>query len=365
MLDPTVSVIGELENALKDGSSDKRVETLRRVTDLFLDDADRLNEQQIKLFDDVLIHLIQRIETKALVRLSESLAPADNAPPVVIRHLARHDEITIAGPVLMRSNRLSDDELIQIAESRGQHHLLAIARRHSINHAVTDVLLRRGNREVGHELTQNPGASFSENGFAALEKHAETDEDLAEKLGQRLDVPSPLLRALLSRATDAVRSRLLATAPPEALEQIRRTLASIAEEVAREANGPRDFARATNLVQEINRSGKLNESVVSEFATRRCYEEIVSALALLTSTPVHIIERLMKNLTGDGIVIACKAAGLKWPTVSIILRNRFSHHSVPESDIAAAKGSFLALSQATAQRTLRFWQTQEAARQAS
>src|SRR6266545_53143 len=199
MLDPTVSVIGELENALKDGSSDKRVETLRRVTDLFLDDADRLNEQQIKLFDDVLIHLIQRIETKALVRLSESLAPADNAPPVVIRHLAYHDEVTIAGPVLMRSNRLSDDELIRIAESRGQHHLLAIARRHSINHAVTDVLLRRGNREVGHELTQNPGARFSENGFAALEKHAETDEDLAEKLGQRLDVPSPLLRALLSR----------------------------------------------------------------------------------------------------------------------------------------------------------------------
>ena len=51
------SLIVELEDAIKSGSSEKRVETLRRVTDLFLNDADRLNEAQIGLFDDVLCHL--------------------------------------------------------------------------------------------------------------------------------------------------------------------------------------------------------------------------------------------------------------------------------------------------------------------
>src|SRR5664279_2949101 len=86
-----VNLISDLENALKSGSAEKRVETLRRVTDLFLNDADRLNEQQISVFDDVLVHLVQRIESKALVQLSTSLAPLSHAPIKVIRRLSRHD----------------------------------------------------------------------------------------------------------------------------------------------------------------------------------------------------------------------------------------------------------------------------------
>jgi len=36
------SIIAELEDAVRDGTSAKRVQTLRRVTDLFLNDGDRL-----------------------------------------------------------------------------------------------------------------------------------------------------------------------------------------------------------------------------------------------------------------------------------------------------------------------------------
>src|SRR6202158_6525113 len=101
------SLIADLEDAIKSGSQDRRVETLRRVTDLFLNDADRLNEAQIGLFDDVLCHLIKRIETKALVELSGHLAAGDNSPIEVIRRLARNDEIAVAGPVLTQSARLT------------------------------------------------------------------------------------------------------------------------------------------------------------------------------------------------------------------------------------------------------------------
>jgi len=364
MPNATVSIVDELENALKDGSPERRTETLRRVTDLFLGNADRLGEQQVKVFDDVLLHLIKRIETEALVQLSASLAPASNAPTDVIRHLAYSEEIRIAAPVLSQSDRLSEEDVIDIAESRGQDHLLAIARRASLGQAVTDVLLRRGDRQVGSELAQNPGARFSENGFAVLVKHAEQDSSLAEKLGRRLDVPPQLLRQLLTRARDEVRARLLETAPAEALDKVRKTVADIADEVGRQVNAPRNFTRATDLVQEINRNGKLNEAVIAEFASQYRYEEMVSALSLLSAAPIRTVESLMTNVRSDGVIIVCKAAGLKWPTVSIILRKRFAHHTVSEDDIASDKRSFVALSQATAQRTLRFWQTQGAARQA-
>ena len=125
----STSLFAELEGAVKNGSPEKRADTLRRVISLFLKESDRLNEQQIGMFDDVLGHLIQRIETKALVQLSEILAPVDDAPIEVVRRLSRHDEITIAGPVLASSNRLSESDLIDIATSKGQGHLLAISGR--------------------------------------------------------------------------------------------------------------------------------------------------------------------------------------------------------------------------------------------
>ena len=68
------SLIAELELAVKE-SPESRIKTLRRVTDLFLNDADRLNDDQIKVFDDVLCLLIRRIEAKSLVELSKRLAP--------------------------------------------------------------------------------------------------------------------------------------------------------------------------------------------------------------------------------------------------------------------------------------------------
>jgi len=365
MLNQSVALIGELENALRDGSPDKRLATLRRLTDLFLHDADRLNEQQIKVFDDVLMHLIHRIETKALIQLSTVLAPVDNAPIDVIRRLAHDEEIEVAGPVLVRSIRLSDDDLVRVAETRSQQHLLAISGRASLIEMVTDVLVRRGDRDVVHTLAGNAGARFSEQGYATLVENAESDEGLFVKLGRRLDIPLQLLRQLLRRATSTVRAHLLASAPPEAQEKIQGAIASIAQEIDQEAAGPRDFQRSSRVVHEINRNGKLSEATIAEFAARYHYEEVISALALLSSAPVHLIEVLMRNLRPDGLVVACKAAGLKWPTISVILKNRFTHHTISKDDLDAARSAFLALSQPTAQRTLRFWQTQETVRQAS
>jgi hypothetical protein len=48
------SLLAELEEAIESGSKDKRVDSLRRITDLFLLDSDRLTTKQIEVFDDVL-----------------------------------------------------------------------------------------------------------------------------------------------------------------------------------------------------------------------------------------------------------------------------------------------------------------------
>jgi uncharacterized protein (DUF2336 family) len=93
-------LIIELEEAIQSGSKGKRIDALRRVTDLFVADAGRLNDQQVDVFNDILEHLIKRIESGALAELSRRLAPIHNAPIEVVRRLARDDNIIVAEPIL-------------------------------------------------------------------------------------------------------------------------------------------------------------------------------------------------------------------------------------------------------------------------
>lgn len=78
------SLISELETAVQSGSKTERIDTLRRITDLFLSTQERLNAEQIDVFDEVIGHLVRRIEVRALAELSERLAPIENAPIGVI-----------------------------------------------------------------------------------------------------------------------------------------------------------------------------------------------------------------------------------------------------------------------------------------
>src|SRR5882757_1319000 len=85
---PAHSIIVELEDAVAHGPPAKRVRTLRQVTDLFLQDAERFSDEQVKVFDDVLCLLVARVEIRARAELSKRLAPVDYAPFEVVQHLA-------------------------------------------------------------------------------------------------------------------------------------------------------------------------------------------------------------------------------------------------------------------------------------
>jgi uncharacterized protein (DUF2336 family) len=356
------SLIIELEEAIQSGSKDKRIAALRRITDLFVADADRLTDQQIDVFDDILGHLIKRIESKALAELSRRLAPIHNAPIEVVRRLARDDDIVVAEPILTASARLSDSDLIEIASTKTQAHLLAISARPQIGTAVTDVLLQRGNQDVFHTLADNSGARFSARGFETLVRHAESDGRLAEKVGLRLDIPLRLFRELLSRATEAVRARLLELAGPESRRHIQGVLSAIAEDAQHEARRrtEHDYAAAQTGVAALKVEGRLNDAAVFEFASKGQYAHIVTALSTLCSAPVPLVDELLQSKHREAILIACKAAELEWPTVKAVLNCRAIAGKMSDLDVDTARADFLRLSASGAQRVLRFWQVRHA-----
>jgi uncharacterized protein (DUF2336 family) len=352
------SLIVELERATHSGSPERCAETMRRVTDLFLTGADRYSEDQVLLFENVLGLLVDRIERRAREELSMRLALVENAPIRVIRRLAQDEEIAVAEPVLRQSARLSDGDLIEIARTKSQGHLLAISGRQKINAAVTDVLLDRGNREVVHKLANNAGASFSESGFTTLVLKADADERLTEAVGLRLDIPSHLFQQLLSQVTKTVRTRLLALAPPETQREIRRVLATVSKEIGWEATAPRDFAPAHQRVHAMHERGELNEATLGELARLHRYEDLVVALSLLCAAPIDVIDPLLGSPRDDGILVPCRAAKLSWATVDAILQHRGLHQALTAYDRDKLQADYARLSQATAQRLLGFWQAQ-------
>src|ERR1043165_8525662 len=210
------SLLDELQSTLAHGTVARRVETLRRVTDLFINGAVDYSDEQVGLFDDVFQCLIDQIETSARMLLPTPLAPIATAPPLTIRALAFDDIIEVAGPVLSQSARLDDKTLIENARSKSQAHLLAISHRKQLSGAVTDVLVQRGNDEVVQSTVNNPGAEFTERGFTRLVNRAENDDDLATCVGLRPGIPRHLYLKLVAKASDTVRERLEAANPAPA-----------------------------------------------------------------------------------------------------------------------------------------------------
>src|SRR4029078_4646144 len=112
---------------------------------------------------------------------------------------SRHEKISAAGPVLAQSPQLTDGDLVEIAKQKGQGHLGAISERKRLVAAVTDILIQRGDTTGVRKLSQNQGASFSDRGYETLATRAETDEQLAENLAVRLDLPPHPLQILMTQ----------------------------------------------------------------------------------------------------------------------------------------------------------------------
>lgn len=356
----SASLLDELETTLAHGTVARRVETLRRVTDLFLNDAIDYSNEQIGVFDDVFDCLIQAMEASAKVLLAERLAPVPTAPPGIIRSLAFDDLIEVAAPVLAQSGRLDDDALMANARTKSQGHLLAISTRKQLSDAVTDVLVEHGDDDVIQSVAGNPGAHFSEQGYTRLVSRAEGHDAIATCLGLRPSIPRHHYLKLIARASASVRAKLDA-ANPNALQDV--TLA--VREVTRRARlAPSAMTRETivahSLVKSLYEDGRLDEYQVAAFAAAKKFDETNAAIACLANVTVAMAETLMIEDRAEGVLILAKVAGLSWSTVKMIVDMREELSGKEDAlDLNASQKTYERLRLSTAQQVLRFHRMQE------
>jgi len=289
------SLAEELEAVVASGSAARRCDILSRVTDLFVYDAARYSPDQIRLFGDVMARLARGMGSEARARLAERLAPIGSAPVNVVQMLALDDDANVAGPVLVQSERLSERGLLMIAGSKGQHHLLALARRQRLSQRVTDMLIARGDHAVLGTLVRNRDARFSAAGWRRLHEHARTDKALAVELARR------------------------------------------SEEGADE------------------HSQKGGEAEIYRHARDGKFDKTAAALADLSGIPGDAVERALLTQRADVVLVIAKAVGLSSITTEALVRLRAADRGMSAEDVAQALAKFNRLPRDSARRVLNFF----------
>ncbi|MBI5262906.1 MAG: DUF2336 domain-containing protein [Bradyrhizobium sp.] len=349
------SWIPGLDEIVRRGDRKRRTEAAQRIAELFFEQAAKLRPAHVALLDGLLIDLVPLAELSARIDLSERLSLHANAPRNLVGQLARENEILVAGPVLRRSPVIDEAILVEIAGQKSQEHLLAMSERQKLSTGLTDVLMRRGDRDVVRRTAGNAGAEFSMAGYSELIRRARGDGVLTLKVGQRDDLSQQALQELLSGSMDVVRRRLFEVVKPDRQAEIKIVMSALTG-VPEPVKSTRDFLPAQRKVLALHREGGVNESALLDFAKAFRYEESIAVLSAMSGVAIATLDRLIEAGRHDPMLVIGKAIGLEWATVRALIMLRFGQHRVAApADIEAARANFARLMPSTAERVVSFW----------
>jgi uncharacterized protein (DUF2336 family) len=355
------SLIPGLDEIVRGDDPKRRAEAARQISELFLQGAANFRPDHVDFFDGVLIDLVPHSELGLRAELAERFSLLANAPRGLVGRLAREDELSVAGPLLRRSPVIEEKLLIEIARLKSQGHLLAMAERSALSSDVTDLIVRRGDRDAVRRAAGNAGARFSHAGYSTLIKRAGQDGVLTLAVGQRADLSDRHLKDLLAASIDVIRRRLLEVVKPERQDAIKLAISEISGVPERFASR-RDFAPAQRAILALHGAGQLNEAALLGFAKAHKYEESIAALSALSAVKIATLDRLISGDRHDPVLILGKVLGLEWATVRALVLLRLGANRVPSpTDIENTRMNFARLMPSSAERVVSFWKTRQPA----
>jgi hypothetical protein len=351
------SFLRDLDDAVSRGTPESRRRALWHTTDLMI--TGRYSDDEIWTFGEVIGRLADEIEVATRAELARRLARFEQAPVNIIHKLAFDDEIDVAGPILRESGRLEAYALVANVCTKGQPHMLAISKRKSIEAAVTDALVTRGDRDVVNSVVSNDGARFSEFGFLHMTKRAEGDSILAEQLGLRKDIPRHVFQQLIAKASDDVKKRLEGERP-DMVKQIQLSVTDVAG-VLQSKFGPvsRTYFVAKRVVATQHRQGNLNENSISGYARSHKLDEVTIGLSLLCALPGDVIERALLDRNREMLLILAKALDFSWATTMSLLFLGAKDHRITAQELKDLEGEFGRLNAETSRSVLEFYQSRK------
>nr|WP_281411550.1 DUF2336 domain-containing protein [Enterovirga sp. DB1703] len=294
------------------------------------------------MFDHVLGCFTPQVPAAARADLAERLADLVNAPPNVTRTLAFDEDIVVAQPILSRSSQLSDQDLVEIAVTRGSQHMTAICERRHVSELVTDILITHGDDKVWRAIAANAGARFSPLGKSELLDRSRGDEALQDILGSRDDLTDQDMQRLVAIAREAAKARLAISLEPPKTRP--------AAPCPAPAPAGLDYARAQKALRAMSEKRPVSEADIVAFARKDQAAEAIAVISLLAVLPIPTVERVFRERDDEMLLVIGKANNWSWRTVRALVGMR--DPLLPEPSARPLEPTFDAISASAARRAL-------------
>lgn len=337
---------------------ERRSELARHVALLFAKTWQRCSDDQIDIYDSVMLRLSEMVEQHALAYMAECLADVRRAPEETVRKLA-NDDIEIAEPLLRNSPILRDSDLLMIAKAKGDDHRLAIAKRDVISETISEVLIDLGSSEVRQTIAANDGAVLGQRSVSTLMDDARGDEVLQVALGQRADLADAHIEALIEFASEKVRQHLIRQGQSDVAGKLPKAARIAAGKLSNEFwLGRYDFETGRGRVMELSRRTQLAESHLRSYAEEDRFAEAVAAFALLTGIGHSEAQHWMVRNDTEPFLVVCRATGLNMMTVQALLKIGPWRYRLSNTQRQDALKLYQSMDQQSAFRKFADWKSQ-------
>ena len=349
------SRLKELIAVAKEGSSDKRRDLLREITDVFMAQPDRYTSTELQHFDIIMSRVTEQVEANLRREIAEKLADVPTAPRGLINQLA-HDEISVAEPVLRRSQALTEEDLVRIVRQRGQDHMKAISKRREVPEAVTEEIVERGSEEVLVSLAENQGAQMKPATMEKMVTQSRSANALQKPMMERFDLPPKLLTQMYFFVSSALKKEILKRSdmldPSLIDEAVKSNRKKILTGALRDVKI--EVSAAQQFIQDKIAANAINETLLKELIDMRRSTEFLLAFSHYIGIDSSTTQALLKDKTWESLAIACRAAGLERPTFAKIVFGMQKSHN-EQNRALRILDLYLKIPQDAAERVMRFW----------
>jgi uncharacterized protein (DUF2336 family) len=190
----------------------RREDIYLAVASLYRSQAPMLSERERAIMREIMLRLTHDVEMAIRITLAEHLADDPTAPLDLILLLC-DDKIEVARPIILRSRRLTDQDLLKFIADASTAHQTACAERPDIGEPLCDALARTDAEPVLIALVRNATARIAAQTFETLVEKSRQIASLQEPLVNRGDLPSTLATRMCEWVSEALKSHIAQSHP--------------------------------------------------------------------------------------------------------------------------------------------------------
>jgi uncharacterized protein (DUF2336 family) len=261
---------------------------------------DTAQPQERALAADALLNLLPKLSARILMTISERMSLMEAPPRLIVNQLVRDHRPEIAGPLLEKSVRVGDQDLVEVIAGGQIQSIRMIARRRTLTSTLCNAVIATGEPSVILTLVRNPGAAISHEGFIRLNSIARQHTSLQAPLATRSDLPAPVAFELFWSLPVELRRYVLSRflTDSKTLERILKITKSVENESLSEDPLPGNFPARERVDQFV-------ALVVSGDSTNAA-----KLLAELAGVQESNAARIIADSDGEPIAAALKAMGV-------------------------------------------------------